>query len=185
MALTLLLGGARSGKSSLAVDIGRRHAGPVTFVATAPSSALDPVGTDDDMQHRIARHRAERPAEWTTIEETVDLRGALSGCADSLVIIDCLTLWTSNMMWDGVDDVAIADQAEEVAALAAHRSAPVVVISNEVGMGVHPETDLGRRYRDLLGRVNQTWAAAAETTLLLVAGRAMRLDDPWPHLQNL
>ena len=185
MALTLLLGGTRSGKSSLAVDIGRRHAGPVTYVATAPLSALDPAGTDDDMQDRIARHRAERPADWTTIEETVDLRGALSGCGDSLVIVDCLTLWTSNMMWDGGDDVAIAEQAAEIARLAAQRGEPVVVISNEVGMGVHPETDLGRRYRDLLGRVNQTWATAAETTLLLVAGRAIRLDDPWHHLPNL
>ena len=178
MALTLLIGGARSGKSSLAVDLGHRHhtAGhTVTYIATAPN-------LDHDMDRRIERHRRERPADWQTIEEQVDLRGAMKAASDGLIIIDCLTLWTSNLMWNERSDDDICDVAAEVAAQAQARTDPTVAITNEVGLGVHPETELGRRYRDVLGRVNQTWAACADPALLLVAGRAVRLDDPWQHL---
>lgn len=178
MPLTLLLGGARSGKSSLAVQAGARWNGPVCFLATAPA-------LDDDMAHRIARHRRERPANWTTLEEALDLDGALRSVADdALVIIDCLTLWVSNMMFAGRDDADVRRVAESASAIAVARSSPVVAVSNEVGMGVHPETDLGRRYRDLLGWVNQAWAATATTSLLLVAGRAIELTDPWDHLET-
>jgi adenosyl cobinamide kinase/adenosyl cobinamide phosphate guanylyltransferase len=177
MALTLLLGGARSGKSALAVDLGRRHDGDVVYIATAP-----PV--DDDMTERIERHRVERPDHWTTIEEETDLSGAIDRAADALVIIDCLTLWASNMLWRDVADEAIRERAAGDARRAAKRTAATIVISNEVGMGIHPETDLGRRYRDVLGRVNQEWAAVATTSLLLVAGRAIPLDDPLLHIEG-
>ena len=170
--LTLLLGGARSGKSSLAVEIGRRHGGPVTFVATS-----EPI--DGDMSGRIARHRAERPG-WPTIEEPLDLGGALAAVDDAdLVIVDCLTLWVGNLLHRGDGDTAVEAQSVATAEIAARRAGPTVVVTNEVGMGVHPETALGMRYRDLLGRVNQQWAAAADTSLLLVAGRAVALTDPW------
>lgn len=181
MSLTLLIGGARSGKSSLAVDIGHRHAAAglaVTYIATAPR-------IDADMEERIDRHREERPATWTTIEEQLDLRSALVSCDDGLAIIDCLTLWTSNLMSVDRADDAIRAIATETAAAAAARHGPTVVITNEVGLGVHPENELGRRYRDLLGWVNQSWASAAATTLLLVAGRAVRLTDPWPLLDDV
>ena len=178
MALTLLIGGARSGKSSLAVDIGNRHdaAGlPVSYVATAPD-------LDADMHARIERHRNERPTSWSTIEEEVDLVGAIDACGEGLVIIDCLTLWVSNLLWREISSDDIAERASVAAQHAADRADPTVAITNEVGQGVHPETELGRRYRDVLGRVNQTWAACADPALLLVAGRAVRLDDPWQHL---
>jgi len=182
MTLTVLLGGALSGKSSLAVEIGRRHTGAVCVVATAP-----PV--DADMEQRIAQHRAERPASWTTIEEQTDLHGALSSDSaigdGTLVIVDCLTLWVSNLMYAGRSDGDVHERAAAVAALAARRPGPVVAIANEVGMGIHPDTALGRRYRDLLGRVNQIWVAAASRSLLLVAGRAVELTDPWQHLDHL
>jgi adenosyl cobinamide kinase/adenosyl cobinamide phosphate guanylyltransferase len=174
-ALTLLLGGARSGKSALAVEIGRRHPGPVTFIATSPAAL------DGDLAGRIARHRAERPA-WPTIEEPLDLGGALAAAGDDLAIVDCLTLWVNNLLHRGDDDAAIEATAAEVAAASRTRRGPTVAISNEVGLGVHPTTDVGRRYRDLLGRVNQRWAAAADTALLLVAGRALPLTDPWTML---
>jgi adenosyl cobinamide kinase/adenosyl cobinamide phosphate guanylyltransferase len=180
--LTLLIGGARSGKSALSVDIGHRHhaAGiAVTYIATAPSP--DPL-VDPDMAERIDRHRTERPAAWATIEEEADLVGALSSVGDGLAIIDCLTLWTSNLMWRELSDDEIRADAVAAAAAAAERSEPTVAITNEVGLGVHPETELGRRYRDVLGFVNQTWADVADPALLLVAGRAVRLDDPWNHL---
>jgi adenosyl cobinamide kinase/adenosyl cobinamide phosphate guanylyltransferase len=182
VALTLLIGGARSGKSSLAVDIGHRHhaAGiPVTYIATAP--AVD-ARDDADMAERIEHHRNERPPAWETIEEELDLIGALASAGHGLAIIDCLTLWTSNLMWQELSDDQIRTRAIAAATSAAARPEPTVAITNEVGLGVHPETELGRRYRDVLGFVNQAWAEVADPSLLLVAGRAIRLDDPWNHL---
>jgi adenosylcobinamide kinase / adenosylcobinamide-phosphate guanylyltransferase len=173
--LTLLVGGARSGKSDLAVEIGRRHDGAVTFIATARRF-------DDDMSRRIERHQTERPA-WPTIEAPVELRRAvIDVAADHLVIIDCLTLWVSNMMLEEWSDEAVDEYAVATAAVAAARTAHTVVVSNEVGLGIHPANELGRRYRDLLGRVNRVWAAAATQTLFLVAGRAVPLHDPWEFL---
>ena len=102
--------------------------------------------------------------------------------ADGLAIVDCLTLWVNNLVFRGDTDDEIDDAARATAATAAGRAAPTVVITNEVGLGVHPETELGLRYRDVLGRVNQHWSAQADATLLLVAGRAVRLEDPWTLL---
>jgi len=175
MALTFLLGGARSGKSALAVELGRRHDGPVAYIATAPR-------LDDDMRARIERHRHERPSEWSTVEEQQDLVAAILRAGDAMAIVDCLTLWTSNLLAAGDDDVTIERSSRRAAELAAGRRAPTVVISNEVGLGVHPPTKLGRRYRDVLGRVNQQWSAVADASLLLVAGRAVPLSDPLLHL---
>jgi adenosylcobinamide kinase/adenosylcobinamide-phosphate guanylyltransferase len=170
--ITFLLGGARSGKSALAVEFGRRHEGPVVFVATCTAS-------DDDLAERIARHRSTRP-DWPTIEEPVELAGAVEKAdRNALVIVDCLTLWVSNLMLRGDDEAAVTSAAGELAGALLDRRGPAVVVSNEVGLGVHPETELGRRYRDLLGRANQIVAAAADTTLFVVAGRALRLGDPW------
>lgn len=170
--MTLLLGGARSGKSALAVEMGRRHAGPVTFLATS-----EPI--DGDLAARIARHRRDRP-DWPTVEEPVELAAALAGVDDAaLVIVDCLTVWVSNVMHRGDTDADVEARSAEAARLAMSRDAPTVVVSNEVGLGVHPETALGLRYRDLLGRVNQQWAAVADQSLFLVAGRALTLADPW------
>lgn len=173
--LTLLIGGARSGKSDLAVQIGLRHAGPVAFIATAQRF-------DDDMGRRIKRHQADRP-DWPTLEAPVELGRALNDVAqDHLVIIDCLTLWVSNMMLEEWTDEAVHEYSSATAVVAAARGGPTVVVTNEVGLGIHPANELGRRYRDLLGRVNRIWAEAAETTLFLVAGRAIPLHDPWELL---
>ena len=175
--LTLLVGGARSGKSALAVELGRRHEGAVTYIATCPPA-------DDDLRARIARHRAERPG-WPTIEAPLELAEALGAVpAGEFVIIDCLTLWVSNLLARGDDDAAVDELAVSAADATARREGPAIVISNEVGLGVHPTTELGRRYGDVLGRVNQTWARQAGTTLLLVAGRAVRLDDPFDLLST-
>jgi adenosyl cobinamide kinase/adenosyl cobinamide phosphate guanylyltransferase len=171
--LTFLIGGARSGKSALALALAIDHDGAVTYVATSPR-----IEGDKDLDARIDAHRAERPSEWTTIEEPHDLGAALVVATDSFVIIDCITLWVSNLVWRGDDENVILNSARDAAATAGTRAAPTVVISNEVGLGVHPETDVGRRYRDVLGRVNQIWASAADRSLLLVAGRALPLHDP-------
>ena len=173
MALTVLLGGARSGKSALAVRLARKHDGPVTYVATCPR-----IEGDDDLADRIARHRAERPVTWETIEEQHDLAGALADAGEAFAIVDCLTTWVGNLMFRGDDPAAIESASERAIDATSSRSTPTVVISNEVGLGIVPESPLGREYRDVLGRVNQQWAAAADRALFLVAGKALRLEDP-------
>jgi adenosyl cobinamide kinase/adenosyl cobinamide phosphate guanylyltransferase len=162
--VTFLVGGARSGKSSLAVELAARTGGPVTFIATATAG-------DEEMAARIAAHRAERPGEWTTVEEPLRLREALEA-AEGTVVVDCLSLWVANLLEADMEIDA------EAAAVAASRSRTIGV-SNEVGLGIVPATPLGRTYRDVLGRVNAAWAAAAQTTLLVVAGRALPLASPW------
>jgi len=169
MALTFLLGGARSGKSSVAVGLAAESGRPVVFVATSEAR-------DEEMAARIAQHRGERPPEWGTVEAPLDLAGALAGAPeDACVVLDCLTLWTSNALEAGWSDEAVADAAAAAAGLAVARGAPTVVVSNEVGLGVVPDTPLGRRYRDVHGRVNAIFAAAAERACLVVAGRALEL----------
>ena len=172
MPLTLLLGGARSGKSALAARMATRWPGPVTVIVTGEAR-------DEEMAERIRRHRAARPAAWDTVEEPVDLDGAISGAtADACVVVDCLTLWVSNLLERGEKDVQITDRARTAADLAARRSASTIVVSNEVGSGIVPMNALARRYRDLLGEVNAIWADVAVSTLLVVAGRVLPLSEP-------
>lgn len=178
-AYLLLLGGARSGKSALAVELARRWGGPVTFVATAEAS-------DREMADRIARHRAERPAAWRTIEERVALRDAVAAApARDLVVVDCLTLWTSNLLLGGTSGDDVVAAAAEAAAALAGRAAPAVVVSNEVGMGIVPDHPLGREYRDVLGSVNAAFAARAGRAALLVAGRLLELTPAARFLEGI
>lgn len=172
--LTFLIGGARSGKSALAVELGRRHDGAVVYVATSPR-----IDGDDDLDARIARHQAERPDSWSTIEAEIDLAGAIrSADAAALVIVDCLTVWVGNLLHHEHDESSVLAATDAMHAAIDERDGPVVAISNEVGLGIVPSNDLARRYRDLLGRVNQRMAARADRSLLLVAGRALPLTDP-------
>lgn len=164
MSLTFLLGGARSGKSALAVELASQWDGPVTVLATAEAG-------DADMAERIQRHRDARPAEWMTVEEPVDLASALElPAADAAVVVDCVSLWVANVLDHDVE--ALNRRAVAVA----KKRARAIVVSNEVGLGVVPVSELGRRYRDVLGRVNAQWAAAADETLLVVAGKTLRLQ---------
>lgn len=183
MSLTVLIGGARSGKSTLAVEIGRRFDdrssdARVTFIATAPRS-------DDDMNRRIGRHIAERPDHWITVEEQLDLVGVIEQAARGLVIVDCLTLWTSNLMWAERTADEIGALAAATTAAAVAFSGDVVVVSNEVGLGIVPDNEMARNYRDLHGRVNQQFVDRADRALHLVAGRATPLLDPWTLLDGL
>jgi adenosyl cobinamide kinase/adenosyl cobinamide phosphate guanylyltransferase len=172
MSLAVLLGGARSGKSTLALGCGLAHDGPVCFIATATAG-------DEEMTVRIARHRAERPQRWETIEEPLHLDAALARTRkDALVIVDCLTLWVSNQLGSGVGEEAIAEHAARAARRAAERPAPVVAVTNEVGMGIVPADPLTRRFRDLHGRVNAIWVAHAERASIVVAGALLALDRP-------
>ena len=178
MSLTVLVGGARSGKSTLAVEIGQRFDGTVTFVATAPRS-------DADMERRIDRHIAERPGDWVTVEEQIDLVAAIDSAAPGLIIIDCLTLWTSNLMWADRSHEEVHELATQTVTSAISFPGHVVIVTNEVGLGIVPDNELARSYRDLHGRVNQQFVDRADRALHLVAGRATPLVDPWTLLDGL
>jgi adenosylcobinamide kinase/adenosylcobinamide-phosphate guanylyltransferase len=171
MSLVFLLGGARSGKSMLAVDLARRWEGPTTVIATAEA-------LDDEMAERIRLHKEERPQGWETVEEPLDLEAAIGRVQDdAAMVIDCLSLWVANLLERGDTNGEVEQLAGAAASLASARSSLTIAISNEVGLGVVPATELGRRYRDLLGRVNAVWAAAADQAAFVVAGRALRLDS--------
>lgn len=169
MPLTLLLGGARSGKSRLAVELADTWTGPVVVVATAEAG-------DQEMRERIERHRRSRPAEWQTVEEPVDVERVLSSApSEACVLFEDLTLWISNLLLGEIPDEEILRRSGAAAAIAASRAAPVIAVSNEVGSGIVPENPIARRYRDLLGDVNRTWAGAAVNSALVVAGRLLPL----------
>jgi len=168
---TFVLGGARSGKSRFALELQPSRI-RVSFIATA-------LAGDAEMAERIERHRAERPRHWRTVEEPCELVACLrEACADAdAVIVDCLTVWVANLMLRGDADAHVLKQADELAALLALRPADVTLVSNEVGLGVHPATEDGRHFRDLLGTVNQRVAAAADRVVLMVAGQPLTVKD--------
>jgi adenosylcobinamide kinase/adenosylcobinamide-phosphate guanylyltransferase len=159
-----VLGGARSGKSRFALA-GLPARSRVAFVATAQAG-------DDDMAERIARHRAERPGHWLTIEEPLALAPRLVSLTREadIVVVDCVTLWIANLLLRGDRDDDILAAGDEVAALAGRARFDLTLVSNEVGEGVVPPTQDGRRFRDLLGFVNQRLAAACDRVTLMVAG---------------
>jgi len=164
----LLTGGARSGKSALAVALAERQSDDVVFVATGQAG-------DHEMAARIARHRAERPAHWHTVEEPVALLEAI-GTADraACLLVDCLSLWAANLLATA-GSAAVERVASAAADAAAARPGTTIVVTTEVGLGVVPATPLGREYRDLLGRVNAIWADRADEAYLVVAGRLLPL----------
>lgn len=162
----LITGGARSGKSSHAERVTLGLGTPAIYIATAEAH-------DDEMAERIARHKARRGAEWTTVAAPLDLADALretDGGAPRLV--DCLTLWLSNLMLGGHDWEPAAETLETV--IAAQR-APVVLVTNEVGQGIVPENALARAYRDAAGLLNQRIATACDELWLCVAGHPLKV----------
>ena len=168
--LTLVLGGARSGKSRYAESLVRSLPPPWLYIATAEA-------LDDEMRERITAHTARRGAGWTTIEAPLDLVGIVSAHGDSgaPVLIDCLTLWLSNIMLAGMPVPAECDRL--CAALVAAKG-PLVVVSNEVGLGIVPETKLGRDFRDAQGRLNAEVAALAGHVVFMAAGLPLIMKQP-------
>lgn len=160
--LTLVLGGARSGKSDYAEKLVCGLPAPWIYLATAEAH-------DDDMRARIAQHRSRRAAGWTTIEAPLDLAAALTTTTASAhpVLVDCLTLWLTNVMLGGHDTGA---RTAELLDALAKRTAPCVLVSNEVGMGIVPDNALARRFRDEAGRLNQSMAATVDRVVLVCAG---------------
>jgi adenosylcobinamide kinase / adenosylcobinamide-phosphate guanylyltransferase len=173
--VTLVLGGARSGKSRYAQQLAGESR-RVVFVATATIS-------DEEMRAKIERHRADRAREWTTVEEPLDLPRVLREreAESDLILVDCLTLYAANLLdAEGENDEAIARRVEALCETLQRAQCAIVLVSNEVGSGVVPEYPLGRRYRDLLGELNQKVAAIADDAVLMVAGLPLALKG---HLE--
>jgi len=169
MALVLLLGGARSGKSAMAVRLASDSQAPVTFIATASAG-------DEEMAERIRRHRESRAREWNTVEAPLDVLGPIRAtAAGDFIVIDCLTLWVVNLLGEGAGAADIEGAAGEM--LGELRARDCVVVTNEVGLGIVPVNELARRFRDVLGDVNARFAAAADRAVLMVAGRALDLTS--------
>ncbi len=174
MGLSVLLGGARSGKSDLSARLASASGRPVVVIVTGEAR-------DEEMTDRILRHRAARPSSWTTVEAPRALREAVRELeGGAFAVLDCLTLWVSNQMEAGVRDDEIVGEAREIATTLAKRDAPSVVVTNEVGLGIVPMHELARRYRDTLGRVNAAFVSEAERAYLMVAGRALSLEEVAP-----
>jgi len=162
--ITLLLGGARSGKSVYAERLMERQPSPVVYVATLQ------VGDDPDLATRVERHRQRRPAGWRTVEAGLDLAQVLRATPGS-VLLDSLGPWVAAHGGGATVDAAALCRA------LVERVGDTVVVSEEVGMGVHPSSEVGRHFRDALGSLNQAVAAVADQVALIVAGRALRLDE--------
>jgi adenosylcobinamide kinase / adenosylcobinamide-phosphate guanylyltransferase len=163
--ITLVLGGARSGKSEVGERLAAALGAAVTYVATA---TVDPA--DDDFARRIDQHRARRPPSWTTVEAGADLPDVVAGI-DGPVLVDSLGTWVAACN-------GAAPATDALCRALAHRADPTIVVSEEVGLGVHPSSAAGRRFRDVLGTVNRAVADVADDVLLVVAGRVLPLARP-------
>lgn len=173
--VTLVLGGVRSGKSRYAQQLAEQSS-RVVFVATAKIS-------DDEMRAKIDRHREDRPKDWLTVEEPLELPKVLAEHETKcdVILVDCLTTFAANLLEAaGQDSAALEGRIEALCATLQTIQCNFVVVSNEVGSGVHPSTELGRRYRDLLGEINQRVARVADDVVLMVAGLPLALKG---HLE--
>jgi adenosylcobinamide kinase/adenosylcobinamide-phosphate guanylyltransferase len=163
--LTLVLGGARSGKSRYAESLVMALPSPWLYVATAEAR-------DGEMAERVAVHQGRRGPSWRTVETPRDIAGALAANANTPALVDCLTLWLSNVL---LADADVDAEIEHLDGALARAAAPVVLVANEVGSGIVPDNALGRRFRDLQGLLNQRIAARVDRVFLIVAGLPLTL----------
>jgi len=168
--LHLILGGSRSGKSRRAEEIAEAKGVPVTYVATYATAQTDP-----EMADRVARHRKQRPAHWTTIENRFDLKALFHEQRDSLILLDCLTLWLSyRQMTESREELILAELEEAVRSRSSD-SPGLIVVSNEVGLGLVPSSAEGRSFRDLSGHANHLVARLASRVEFIIAGLPLLL----------
>lgn len=179
--IILVIGGARSGKSTFAEQLAMAMGGEVTYVATAGIH-------DEEMSLRVRRHRERRPEDWKTIEETHHLTGIMrSSPVGSLILVDCLTLWITNLLLDGTlpkpkatseeKEKYILDELKDMLEVARNKRHTVIMVGNEVGFGLVPDNQLGRLFRDITGKVNQYIAGVADKVFLLIAGIPLELKS--------
>ena len=168
--LTLITGGVRSGKSRLAVEMARKDGGTVVFVATC-------VPGDQEMERRIADHKKERPGDWRTLEQPVGIGKILEdpGQECGTVIIDCLTLLVSNILLKGGSEKEIREEIDSIVQSSKKALFRTIIVTNEVGLGVVPASELGRRFRDAAGMANQHVARNADEVYLMTCGIPARI----------
>ncbi|OGS35352.1 MAG: bifunctional adenosylcobinamide kinase/adenosylcobinamide-phosphate guanylyltransferase [Elusimicrobia bacterium RIFOXYB2_FULL_49_7] len=168
--LIFLTGGARSGKSSYALELAKQHGKRVTFIATC-------VPLDKEMKKRVALHKKARPSSWRTIEEPYKLIEALkkNSPKTDVYIIDCLTLWLSNMMLSGNTEKSIKNYIRKFTNFKQNFKPAIILISNEVGSGIVPENKLARDFRDLAGSINQAIARHSDEAYAMISGYPIRL----------
>ncbi|MFC1596236.1 bifunctional adenosylcobinamide kinase/adenosylcobinamide-phosphate guanylyltransferase [Candidatus Margulisiibacteriota bacterium] len=174
MKTTFILGGARSGKSTYAVDLANKLESGIREPKTAFVATCSYF--DEEMKERISLHRKERPEHWETFEEFYDLAALLENIADrfDVVIIDCLTLFISGLLLEDSDEAVITARIEALFQLD-NNSCNLIIVSNEVGLGMHPNNRLGRDFRDIAGRINQLVAHKSEEVYFMVAGLPMKI----------
>ena len=170
--IIFILGGARSGKSSYAVESAKRLGKKVAFIATCP-----PV--DKEMKERIALHRKKRPFNWQTFEEPQNLPPLLKKISPqfNVIIIDCLTLFISNLLSEGLDDAVIEDRIRKLLGVLKQGKCKTIIVSNEVGLGIVPGNRLARRFRDLAGRINQLVTQKADDVFFMFSGLPSKIKD--------
>ena len=164
--IIFVIGGCRSGKSTYAMQTAERvPAEQKIFIATC-------VPRDDEMKRRVARHQKERSQNWVTVEAPLNLPEAIrqNSRSGDVILVDCLTLWVSNLLMETGDDSKIEETISQFINAIAKAAGPIVLVSNEVGTGIVPENALARKYRDIIGRVNQAVAKAAGRVIWMVAG---------------
>lgn len=168
--ITLILGGTRSGKSGFAQGLAEKSGKKLVYIATAEAF-------DDEMTDRIERHQRDRGPEWQTLEESREIADAITAHSSpkAIILIDCLTIWLSNLMLGDADIEAAITKLIDALKFA---QGPVILVSNEVGSGIVPENPLGRKFRDEAGRMNQRIAAAASHVSLITAGLSLSLKRP-------
>jgi adenosylcobinamide kinase/adenosylcobinamide-phosphate guanylyltransferase len=170
--VTFITGGARSGKSRLAEQLARGYGAPLGYLATAAAG-------DAEMAARIARHQARRGREWQTLEEPCDLLGVLRGHDGwfRAVLVDCITLWLTNLLLRYEDAGRALAEVRELAAAFKGLATPLILVSNEVGMGIVPDNGLARSFRDLAGEANELLAAAADEVYVTFSGLPLKLKS--------
>ena len=179
--LTLVTGGGRSGKSAYAQRLAESLRGPRAFLATCPV-------IDEEMNDRVRRHQLARSSrDWLTVEEPLDLASAIQSAQEQpVVLVDCLTLWVNNVLYAAekqsepaltISEDDIAQRCQPFLHAARNHGGNIIFVTNEVGMGLVPESPLGRRFRDLAGRVNQVVAAACDEVVLVVCGQPLKIKQ--------
>ncbi len=167
-----ITGGVRSGKSKYAIKLAKNIANEVIFLATG-------IAKDEEMKKRIEEHKKSRPDRWRTIEETKNISSILLDIQPpcELVIIDCLTFFVSNLLLEGVNEETILQEIKKIVDIMLQVDYTTIVVSNEVGGGVVPDNELGRRFRDIIGLTNQIMAKSAHEVYLIVSGIPVKLKE--------
>ena len=176
--IIFITGSVRSGKSDLAVQLAKKEGKQVLFLATCRPA-------DDEMRERVDNHQKSRPENWETIEEEKAIASVIADCApDKIIIIDCLTLWVTNLLLSGLIEKEIDEKITELIHALQATSSIVILVSNEVGWGIVPEHELARRFRDIMGRAHQRISRMSHEVYLVIAGIPMKIKGENMHEKN-